>query len=268
MLSLLAERSAGVAPAAVVALTEGWMRMMTIAKLKTATILLLVGIAALGLAEAARTGLSGRDHDAGRPPLLARADATSPAKPGPETWPAGVAVSGRVIDHLGAAVAGADVLLLGSEKLTVYANPGPEEGQVRYSISTQPAGPPPSVKTDSGGRFSLRRPGSPADRIAVVSERMLLWEVTRKDVPDANGLVITLPEPVALTIHSRFPRSRRSRNSGSSGDRSTGSTGSRIPSSTGKSRCRTPASASSSRCRPPSTPSSESTSRRRGAGET
>ena len=212
VLALVAERSAGVAPAAVAALAEGVLRMMTMAKLKTASILVLFGLVALGLTEAARSRLSGSDQAAAAPPAppvqAAAQPAKAPAEPakaGPETWPADTLVRGRVVDHRGAAVAGADVLLLGSETLTVYVNPGPREGTVRYSISTRPAGPPPSVKTDGQGRFSLRRPASPADRIAVVSESMLLWEVTSKEVPDANDFVIALPEPGELSIRAEVP---------------------------------------------------------------
>ena len=103
-------------------------------------------------------------------------------------------------------MAGADVLLLGKVKLTVYADPGPREGTFRYSISPQPATPrPPSVKTDGQGRFSLQNGPSPADRMAVVSDRTLLWELTRKEVPDANDFVLTLPAPGELRIHAEIP---------------------------------------------------------------
>ena len=100
----------------------------------------------------------------------------------------------------------AEVFLLSGERITVYADPGPREGSVRYSVSTgPPAGPPPSVKTDAQGRFSVIRPGSSADRIAVVCRRMLLWEVTRADVGDAAEVLITLPEPIELRIQTDIP---------------------------------------------------------------
>ncbi len=202
VVSLVAERSAGVAPAAVAALAKECMRMMTMSRLKIAAILLVAGVAALGLAHGVRSGLAG-DGQGARP-------ASQPAVAivaGPEldSWPPGVTVSGRVLNHRGDAVAGADVLLLGSEQLTVWADPGAGDGQVRYNLSTRPADPTAAVKTDGQGRFSLRRPGSSADRIVVVCQQMLLWKVTRKNVVDHKNVEITLPEPVALTIRSDIP---------------------------------------------------------------
>ncbi len=181
VLSLAAERSAGVAPAAVAALADASLRMMTMAKLKIALIVVLLAFAAFGLTEVARARFAHRLQEA------AAQAAPSSAKPAqaapkdrPQTWPAGFEVRGRVVDHQGAPVAGADVLLLGSEKLTVYADPGPRKGAVRFSIAQQPANAAPSVKTDGQGRFSLKRPATPADRIAVVCEKMLLWEVAQR----------------------------------------------------------------------------------------
>lgn len=209
LMSLVAERAAGLAPTAVVRLADGCLRLMAMAKLKTAAVLLVLGFAVFGLVDSDLLKKPKREQAIIQAPLpeLAVAKADADLKPEQdESWPAGVEVSGRVLDHRGVAVAGADVLLLGDEQLTVYASPGVREGQVRYSTATQPAGISPSVKTDSKGRFSLRRPGSSANRIAVVAESMLLWEVTRKEVNDSNALVITLPEPIALTIQATIPQ--------------------------------------------------------------
>ena len=131
------------------------------------------------------------------------------AEPELDSWPPGITVSGRVLNHRGEAVAGADVLLLGSEQLTVWADPGQEEGQVRYNLSTRPTDATAAVKTDGQGRFSLRRPGSSADRIVVVCQQMLLWKVTRKNVIDNKNVEITLPEPITLDHSLRHPREVR-----------------------------------------------------------
>ena len=201
VMSLVAERSAGVARAAVVALAQESLRAMTMASLKSVWVL-LVACAAVGLAGATYAWMPRPTPAAPQPPTPPWAES---AKPQATSWPAGTQVSGRVVDHRGAAVVGADVALLGSEQLTVYVNPGPRPDRVIYSLATQPVAPSPPVKTDGQGRFSLRRAGSPADRIAVACPQLLLWEVRRKDVADADNLTITLPEPVSLTIRADIP---------------------------------------------------------------
>ncbi len=202
VMSLVAERSVGVAPAAVAALAKEYSRIMIMSRLKAASILLLAGMAALGLARVALSGLAGYGQDA-RP--TSQPATASVAEPELDSWPPGVTVSGRVLNHRGEAVAGADVLLLGNEQLTVWADPGQEEGQVRYNLSTRPTDPTAAIKTDAGGRFSLRRHTSSADRIVVVCQQMLLWKVTHEKVIDSKNVEITLPEPIALTIHSDIP---------------------------------------------------------------
>ena len=149
VVSLVAERSAGVAPAAVAALAKECMRMMTMSRLKIASILLLAGMAALGLAHAARSGLVGDGHDA-RP--ASQPAVAGVAGPELDSWPPGVTVSGRVLNHRGDAVAGADVLLLGSEQLTVWADPG-SRGVDRFAITSprgRPIRPLPSRPTARG----------------------------------------------------------------------------------------------------------------------
>lgn len=211
VLALVAERAAGVAPAAVTALAEGGLNMMTMTKMKVVWTLLLLAVVSLGVAEAVRAIGAGADRGATAAPKTPGVQsgvvkAAAATKPDAEAWPPDTEVKGRVVDHRGVPVAHAEVVLLGNEKLTVYLMPGPREGMVQYSLSTQQLPErPPSVKTDREGRFALRRPKTPANRIAVVSEAMPLWEVTRKEVADPNELVITLPEPVELTIQADIP---------------------------------------------------------------
>ena len=59
--------------------------------------------------------------------------------PEPQKEATEVRLQGRVLDHLGKPVAGADVLLLAGEKLTVYATPGHPNPRVRLSWVTEPA---------------------------------------------------------------------------------------------------------------------------------
>ena len=150
VVSLVTERSAGVAPAAVAAQAKACLRMMTLSRLKTASILLLVGMAAFGLAHSFLPTLVG-DRDDGQSPTQPIVAAAAEADV--DSWPPGVTVSGRVLDHRGEPVPGANVLLLGSEQLTVWADPGQEAGQVRYNLSTRPPMRPlpsrPTVAVDS-----------------------------------------------------------------------------------------------------------------------
>ena len=67
VMTLAAERAGGVARAAVVTLTQGYLRTMTMAKLKTIAVFFLMGIAVLGLAEAARVKLRGSGREPQQP---------------------------------------------------------------------------------------------------------------------------------------------------------------------------------------------------------
>lgn len=205
VMALVAERSAGVAPAAVVALSEGCLRMMSLARLKRVPAVLTLAIAALGLAGMFRNRHEDRPPGAQPAPVLARGAEPKVGAPQADEWPAGIEVNGRVVDHRGEAVVGAEVMLLGTERLTVFARPGPTEGEFLYSLSTNPAVPVHSVKTDDEGWFRLPPATSPTNRVAVVSKHMLLWEVPRKQITTTTNLLITLPQPTALTIHAELP---------------------------------------------------------------
>ena len=149
VMSLVAERSAGVAPAAVAALARDGLRAMAMTKLKTALILLSLGLGAIGMTVVVRSQFSGAAPQT-KPQHVPRPQAADPAEDTDKTWPVGVEVRGRVVDHRGNVVAGADVLLLGGERVTVYADPGPREGSVRHSISTDPAATPVRQDRRSG----------------------------------------------------------------------------------------------------------------------
>ena len=172
---------------------------------KTIAIALLVALALLGLTDRVRSKAAARVREPGPTPRSTTADPAA-VTPEPQKEATEVRLQGRVLDHLGKPVAGADVLLLAGEKLTVYATPGHPNPQVRLSWATEPANAPPSVKTDEQGRFTLRRPGTAANRVAVVSERILLWEVPLDRIPDVDAAAIKLPEPGAIRIRCDIPR--------------------------------------------------------------
>ena len=102
-------------------------------------------------------------------------------------------------------MAGATVLLLGGEKLTVYATPGPRGELTRPSWVAGQGGPPPTVKTDERGAFAQRRDGSAADRIAVITTAGLLWVVSREQLPGGGVHAISLPEPAEVAIRCDIP---------------------------------------------------------------
>jgi RNA polymerase sigma factor (sigma-70 family) len=141
VMSLVAERSAGVAPAAVKALAEASLRLMTVAKLKIASILVLIGLFALGLAVAAGSRFSdSRQEAAAQPaaPKVSTARRDTGAQPAPTSQAA--AVSGLVVDAGGKPAVGVDVLLSGL---------GRAAGR-RPVLSR--------AKTDQEGRFSIDVP--------------------------------------------------------------------------------------------------------------
>ncbi len=90
---------------------------------KTIAIALLVALALLGLTDRVRSKATARVREPGPTPLSTTADPAA-VTPEPQKEAAEVRLQGRVLDHLGKPVAGADVLLLAGERLTVYATPG------------------------------------------------------------------------------------------------------------------------------------------------
>ncbi len=206
-MSLVAERSAGVAPAAVAALAKGCLRMMTMAKLKTASILLLVGLAALGLAEAARIQALRRSI---------RSAAAQPAPPAKAARPAGKGRARTVAGRRRGERAGRRPPRRGGGRRgrpaarwrdSSRSTPTRVRGKGPFAIASprdRPGRPPPSRPTARGdSRCDGRGPrptGSPWS-----ASSMLLWEVTRKEVPDANDVAITLPEPGDIDDPRRDP---------------------------------------------------------------
>ncbi len=143
------------------------------------------------------------------PAAAAQSQAKEPAQPDKEssapkaaevtnTW----TVQGRVVDHGGAPVADAEVLLLGEERILVDANNRSwfvrrtEQGQMPKPLST---------RTDSGGEFRIERTDSAADRLAVIATDPLFWVVPREKLPVKSDVEIKLPESGNLVITCDLP---------------------------------------------------------------
>ena len=104
---------------------------------KTIAISLLVALALLGLTDRVRSKAAARAREPAPTPLSTTADLAAET-PEPRKEAAEVRLQGRVLDHLGKPVAGADVLLLAGEKLTVYATPGHPNVAVRLNGRRSP----------------------------------------------------------------------------------------------------------------------------------
>ncbi len=130
-------------------------------------------------------------------PVAERPPNTAPA----QFWPQGTVVAGRVVDHRGAPVADAEVLLLGDERIIV-------EGDRRtwfVSRGGKVKGGPPSARTNRDGEFRLQRRMGPADRLLVIARDPLMWVVARKDLPRGDNITVTLPESGILDVRCDLP---------------------------------------------------------------
>jgi beta-lactamase regulating signal transducer with metallopeptidase domain len=170
---------------------------------RTLAITLLLGLALLGLTDSIRSRASAQARDAIPAPRLG-IDAPAAAV-GPVEDPTDVRLQGRVLDHLGEPVRGADVLLLGRRKLTVYVLPSNMSPRFRLGWSTPAADEPRSVKTDDQGRFIVRDSASASNRVAVVSDRVWLTEVPLERISDRADATIRLPEPGSIRIRCDIP---------------------------------------------------------------
>jgi RNA polymerase sigma factor (sigma-70 family) len=187
---------AGVASAHVVTLARGGMRAMAMSTLKTALVVLLA-------AGALTAGLGALGHRllGTEPPAKTQAIQKAPAPPPPATtWPEGATVTGRVVNPKGEAVADAEVLLLGPERIIVDA-----DRKNWFVIEGEKAPGPPSVRTDAQGKFRIQREKGKADRLAVIAEDPLFWVVSRKDLARGDDLELRLPPVGSLAIRCNLP---------------------------------------------------------------
>jgi hypothetical protein len=172
--------------------------------LKLVRIALLLGLAVFGLSDSLRSKATARSRDPIEATQSASDDARLGAKPAED--PAEVRLQGRVLDHRGAPVPGADVLLLGDEKLIAYVRLYHAAPLVQVGLADGPGHRPASVKTDEQGRFTVRRSGSALNRVAVVSDRVWLTVVPLERIPDRADAAIRLPEPGSLRIRCDISR--------------------------------------------------------------
>jgi RNA polymerase sigma factor (sigma-70 family) len=186
----------GVPSAHVVTLARGGMRAMAMSRLKTGFgVLVAAGALAAGLGELGHRSLGTE------PPQETQAVQKAPAPPPPATdWPEGTTVTGRVVNHQGEAVANAEVLLLGPERIIVDA-----DRKTWFVFEGDRSPGPPSARTNQQGKFRIRRQQGKADRLAVIADDPLFWVVSRKSLARGDELDIRLPPSGSVAVHCDLP---------------------------------------------------------------
>ena len=120
-------------------------------------------------------------------------------------WPEGATVKGRIVDHHGSPVANAEVLLLGDERVIVDAPSSKQRNQSSWFLLDRTKQPPASTRTNANGEFSLQRKAGAADRLAIIADDPLFWEVACRDLPQNGDLQITLPRSGSLSLVADLP---------------------------------------------------------------
>ena len=191
VMSLVAERSAGVAPAAVAALAEASLKMMTVAKWKIASILVLIGLVALGLAGASFSRLrDSRQEATAQPASAKRSTGRQGEKAQSATQSAPAALSGQVVDADGHPARGVDVLL--------------------SSLARGTAGRPvlSRTKSDQEGRFHIDVPAEKDLRKAQF--RLALWAYAPEvGLAGQSFSPSALPAPGSVHLKLSGPAQRR-----------------------------------------------------------
>jgi beta-lactamase regulating signal transducer with metallopeptidase domain/thiol-disulfide isomerase/thioredoxin len=127
------------------------------------------------------------------------ADAKNAAPATTVEWPEGATVMGRVLDHRGAPVANAVVLLLGKERVIVDAD------RRNWFALEQQNGRPASARTDKNGAFTITRKQGTSDRLGVIADDPLFWVVSRKSLSQGDNIEIKLPASGSLAVHCDLP---------------------------------------------------------------
>lgn len=187
----------GAISAQVAALTEGELKAMSVAIVKTRVVMLLaasvvlLGVGALGHRMLATKPVEGNQT----------AEEKTTSAPPVTVWPEGATVKGRVVDPQGVAVSNAEVLLLGEESILVDAER--RTWFVSQGEKDHPA--PPSTRTNQKGEFRIERKKGTADRLVVIANDPLMWVVPRKSLARGDDVEIRLPVSGSLAINCDLP---------------------------------------------------------------
>jgi len=133
------------------------------------------------------------------PPVPEAAANAKDAGPATMVWPEGATVSGRVLDHRGAPVENAEVLLLGPERIIVDAD------RRNWFVPERESPKPPSTRSDRNGAFKITRERGTADRLAVIAQDPLFWVVSRSRLQQADNVELKLPAAGTLAVHCDLP---------------------------------------------------------------
>jgi RNA polymerase sigma factor (sigma-70 family) len=189
----------GVISSRVSALVEEGSRTMTMTTM-TKTIIGAVVLLVLSAAAAVVAVARDRQPAVKQPAEQPVAEQSKASAPVESTWPEGATVKGRVVDHRGNAVANAEVLLLGAERIGVEAD------RTWFVMSSDKGLPkPPSVRTDAKGEFSIARKKGTANRIAVIAAEVLFWSVPRRSLAAAGRVEVKLPAPGKMALRCALP---------------------------------------------------------------
>jgi beta-lactamase regulating signal transducer with metallopeptidase domain/thiol-disulfide isomerase/thioredoxin len=168
----------------------------------------LSGILAVALlATVVLPGLRRSDGDESAPQVKrtesaadkAAADANDALGAASLEWPEGTTVAGRVVDHHGAPVANAEVLMLGKERVIVDAE------RRNWFVPGKESPRPSSTRTDKNGAFTITRALGAADRLGVIAGDPLFWVVSRKSLARDGTVEVTLPAAGSLAVQCDLP---------------------------------------------------------------
>jgi thiol-disulfide isomerase/thioredoxin len=133
------------------------------------------------------------------PPVTEATANSKEASPATMVWPEGATVSGRVLDHRGAPVENAEVLLLGQERIIVDAD------RRNWFVPERESPRPPSTRSDRNGAFKITRERGTADRLAVIAQDPLFWVVSRNRLQQADNVELKLPAAGTIAVQCDLP---------------------------------------------------------------